>query len=323
MRVIRSAGQNVSPSDDGRLYDQIFTDGLFEDTTITNLGANNIALGTLYGVISGRDFTAEAQTIAAVLPEGDTEETGYIYVEIDTSSDDVITINSALAPFTPTYEDINTNGAVVQMILAEYTASAVAVTSITPTYSKASSGTVLPGSVATVEESTAVANHSAGEYILLGGQLYKVTRAISAGETITPGSNVSATSVGAQLNELNNDLNTLSGYKLVNVSASSVSLPSEITFQGENFYEKIGRVVTLHVNLKIVSSTKKSLTIGNFISTTNDAPKYTTDSVGSDGDTDGIAQPFAVLANGSLNLWNTKTGTTYCQGTIKYIAKDY
>jgi hypothetical protein len=206
MRVIRSAGQNVSPSDDGRLYDQIFTDGLFEDTTITNLGANNIALGTLYGVISGRDFTAEAQTIAAVLPEGDTEETGYIYVEIDTSSDDVITINSALAPFTPTYEDINTNGAVVQMILAEYTASAVAVTSITPTYSKASAGTVLPGSVATVEQSQAVSNHSVGEYILLGGQFYRVTRAISAGETITPGSNVSATSAGAELNQLNNDL---------------------------------------------------------------------------------------------------------------------
>ena len=206
MRVIRSAGQNVSPSDDGRLYDQIFTDGLFEDTTITNLGANNIALGTLYGVICGRDFTAEAQTIAAVLPEGDTEETGYIYVEIDTSSDDVITINSALAPFTPTYEDINTNGAVVQMIIAEYTASAVAVTSITPTYSKASAGTVLPGSVAIVEQSQAVSNHSVGEYILLGGQLYKVTRAISSGETITPGSNVSATSAGAELNELNNDL---------------------------------------------------------------------------------------------------------------------
>lgn len=209
MRVVRSAGQNVSPSDDGRLYDQIFTDGLFEDTTITNLGANNIALGTLYGVICGRDFTAEAQTIAAVLPEGDTEETGYIYVEIDTSSDDVITINSALAPFTPTYEDINTNGAVVQMILAEYTASAVAVTSITPTYSKASAGTVLPGSVATVEQSQAVSNHSVGEYIMLGGQLYKVTRAISAGETITPGSNVSATSAGAELNELNNDLTSL------------------------------------------------------------------------------------------------------------------
>ena len=103
MRVVRSAGQNVSPSDDGRLFDQIFTDGLFTDTSITNLGANNVALSALYGTICGRDFTAEAQNIVVTLPEGDGEYTGYIYVEIDTSSEDVITINSALAPFTPTY----------------------------------------------------------------------------------------------------------------------------------------------------------------------------------------------------------------------------
>lgn len=323
MRAIRSVGQNVSPSDDGRLYNQIFTDGLFEEATFANLGMNNVAISAMYGIICGRDFTCEAQTIQVALPEDSESATGYIYLEMDTSSDDVFTINSVLAPFTPTYEDINTNGAVAQMIIAEYVASSVAITSITPVYPTATSGDVLPGSMATVESAQAVSNHSVGEYVLFNGQLYKVISSITAGQTLMPETNIQATSAGAELNALNNDLNTLSGYKLVNVSASSVSLPSEITFQGENFYEKIGRVVTLHVNLKIVSSTKKSLTIGNFISTTNDAPKYTTDSVGSDGDTDGIAQPFAVLANGSLNLWNTKTGTTYCQGTITYIAKDY
>ena len=139
MRVIRSAGQNVSPSDDGRLFDQIFDDGLFADTTITSLGTNNVSIGAMYGVICGRDFTAEAQTVQVTLPEDDTA-TGYIYVEIDTASDDVITIGSALAPFTPTYEDINTSGAVAQMVIAEYTASAVAVTSITATYSKSGAG---------------------------------------------------------------------------------------------------------------------------------------------------------------------------------------
>lgn len=34
MRVIRSAGQNISPSDDGALFHQILTDGLFEDVAI-------------------------------------------------------------------------------------------------------------------------------------------------------------------------------------------------------------------------------------------------------------------------------------------------
>lgn len=206
MRVIRSAGQNVSPSDDGRLFDQIFTDGLFEETTITHLGTNNVALGAMYGIICGRDFTAEAQTVAVELPEDDAGTTGYIYVEIDTSSDDVITIGTALAPFTPTYEDLNTNGAVAQMIIAEYVASSVAITSLTPVYVMASSGSVLPGSVATVEVSPAVANHAVGDFILYGGQLYKVTSAISAGESLTPGTNISSTSAGSELKSLKSGL---------------------------------------------------------------------------------------------------------------------
>lgn len=208
MRVIRSAGQNVSPSDDGRLFDQAFSDGLFEDATIAANGGNSIAIGALYGIICGRDFTAEAQTIAATLPESDTA-TGYVYVEIDTSSDDIITIGTALAPFTPTYEDINTNGAVVQMIIAQYEASAVAVTSVTPTYTTASAGAVDAGSVATIETSPAVAAHAVGDIILYGGKIYEVTAAISIGESLVIGTNIVATSIGDEISALNAGLNTL------------------------------------------------------------------------------------------------------------------
>lgn len=206
MRVVRAAGQNVSPSDDGRLYDQIFSDGLFTDTTFTNLGSNNVQVGAMYGDLCGRDFTIEQMTLAVTLPDGEGETTGYIYVEIDTSSEDVITLNSALAPFTPTYEDINTNGAVAQMVLAEYTASAVAVTSVTPVYPKAAAGSLSAGSVATVENAQAVASHSAGDYILLGGTLYLVTAAVSVGETFVEGTNIEAAVIGDTLTALNNGL---------------------------------------------------------------------------------------------------------------------
>ena len=203
MRVIRSAGQNVSPSDDGRLYDQAFDDGLFADAAITHLGTNNVAIGALYGIICGRDFTAEAQTVQVELPESDTA-TGYIYVEIDTSSDDVITIGSALAPFTPTYEDINTNGAVVQMIIAEYAASAVAVTSIDAVYPTAS---VSAGkSIAVIETSPTKASHAQGTYIVYDGLLYEVTAAISSGEALVVGTNISRTTVGDELTQLNGSL---------------------------------------------------------------------------------------------------------------------
>lgn len=206
MRLIRAAGQNVSPSDDGRLYDQIFSDGLFTDTAFAALGTNNVQVGAMYGDLCGRDFTIEQQTIAVPLPEGDGETTGYIYVEIDTSAETPLSVGATLAPFTPTYEDINVNGAVAQMIVAEYTASAVAVTSVTATYTKAAAGSVKAGSIATVESSPVTANHAIGEYILYGGTVYRVTAAIATGETIVPGTNVIAESVGDALTSLNNGL---------------------------------------------------------------------------------------------------------------------
>lgn len=230
MRVIRSAGQNVSPSDDGRLFDQAFSDGLFEDATIAANGGNSIAIGALYGIICGRDFTAEAQTIAATLPESDTA-TGYVYVEIDTSSDDIITIGTALEPFTPTYEDINTNGAVVQMIIAQYEASAVAVTSVMPTYTTASAGAVDAGSVATIETSPTVAAHAVGDIILYGGKIYEVTAAISIGESLVIGTNIVATSIGDEISALNAGLNT---WNLL-AQASATTTEATVNLTGGSF----------------------------------------------------------------------------------------
>lgn len=229
MRVIRSAGQNVSPSDDGRLFDQIFSDGLFTETSITNLGGNNISIGAMYGDLCGRDFTTEAQTLAVVLPEGEGESTGYIYVEIDTSSNDVISVNSALAPFTPTYEDINTNGAVAQMIIAEYTATNLNVTSVTATYSTASAGGVEPGSIATIERSPATANHSIGEFIVYNSKLYKVIAAIVTGETLVEGTNIESASVGSELQALNNGLTKLELYRTPYYSGTTSSTQTVIS----------------------------------------------------------------------------------------------
>lgn len=137
MRVIRSSGQNISPSDDGALYNEIFSDGLFEATSIESLGSNQVSIGAMYGIMQGREFTNSAETINVILPSGG-EGRGYIYIEYDLASDPIGSIKSALAPFTPTYQDLNSTGTLAQMIIAEYTASAVAITDISATYEIAS-----------------------------------------------------------------------------------------------------------------------------------------------------------------------------------------
>ena len=59
------------------------------------------------------------------------------------------------------------------------------------------------GNLATIESSPATAAHAVGEYIVLNGQLYKVTATIAAGQTLTPGTNIAAVS-GGGLNDLAN-----------------------------------------------------------------------------------------------------------------------
>jgi hypothetical protein len=50
-----------------------------------------------------------------------------------------------------------------------------------------------------VEQETATANHAAGTYLVLGGTLCKVTRAIAIGETVAIGTNVASTTVAAEI----------------------------------------------------------------------------------------------------------------------------
>ena len=53
----------------------------------------------------------------------------------------------------------------------------------------------LAGSLATIESSPATAAHAVGDYIVYNGKLYTVTAAITSGQMLTPGTNISATNI--------------------------------------------------------------------------------------------------------------------------------
>ena len=76
----------------------------------------------------------------------------------------------------------------------------------------------------------------------------------------------------------------------------------------------------VHLNLKIVSDTKKSLIIEGVLPESM-RPKLDVFAIGGDGDTDGICQPFMIRSDGKISIWNTKAGTTYLQADATYIAK--
>lgn len=156
-KVIRATGSNVSPSEDAKLFRQIFPDdGLFQDITITSLGSNQVSIPAMYGIMEGRDFTTDAMTLNVDLPSS--ESTGYIIVGFDTTTDEVIYVKSELTPYTPTYQDINASGTVCEMIIAEYTANTTAVTAISMLYTKTSFGGRMVGTLATGNTSIAFTN---------------------------------------------------------------------------------------------------------------------------------------------------------------------
>lgn len=156
-KVIRATGSNVSPSEDANLFRQMLPiDGLFSDITITSLGANLVSIPAMYGILEGRDFTTDAMTMNVTLPNS--SGTGYIIVKFDTTTDDVIEIKSELAPYTPTYEDINSTGTVCEMIIASYTASSTQVTDIQMVYTRTSMGGHMEGTLTAGDTSISFTN---------------------------------------------------------------------------------------------------------------------------------------------------------------------
>ena len=156
-KVIRATASNVSPAEDARLFRQMFKDdGLFEDITISSLGSNQVSIPGMYGIMEGRDFTTDPITMNVELPNAD--GSGYIIVRFDTTTDEVIEVKSELAPYTPTYEDINASGTVCEMIIATYTANTTQVTGISMVYTKVEIGGRMSATLATGNTSIAFTN---------------------------------------------------------------------------------------------------------------------------------------------------------------------
>lgn len=90
----------------------------------------------------------------------------------------------------------------------------------------AADNTIL-GNLAMIESSPATTAHAVGDYIVYNGQLYKVTAAIAAGQTLTVGTNIAATTIAGAFGT---------------VSEASPTVGTNITNIG-TFVRKVGKVV--------------------------------------------------------------------------------
>ena len=117
-------GSRITPTDDAILYDFFNREqsGLLEGCQVTHLGSNQLHIGAGRGIIRGRAFVVEEETILAQLSSGG-EIAGRLLIQVDVdNAESPISFITQAEESLPalTQEDINHDGAVFQLPLATY-----------------------------------------------------------------------------------------------------------------------------------------------------------------------------------------------------------
>lgn len=128
-------GQNITPTDDATLYELFSSSqaGIIYGCNVTSLGANQLQVSAGRGMILGRSFVVEQETILAELaPSGNMK--GRLSIKIDLGNAETpisfVSVAAGVLP-EPEQEELNGGGSVFEMPLAEYDVDAIQISNVT------------------------------------------------------------------------------------------------------------------------------------------------------------------------------------------------
>lgn len=132
--VYQSAGTNVSPLADGKLYEFLSggTVGVILGCQVTSLGGLQLKISSGWILIKGRMIAIQQETISAT-PSTSGTVNGRLLLHLDVSSDDApgAWVTQAQTPLPePVQEDINGSGTIFEMPLATYQVDQLQVTDL-------------------------------------------------------------------------------------------------------------------------------------------------------------------------------------------------
>ena len=127
-------GAMVPPTADARLYELLSGGavGIVQGCEVTSLGGNQLQIASGWGVCLGRVVQIEQETVNAAVSTGG-EVSGRLLLSIDVSGSDTpaALVTQAQSPLPElVQENINQDGTIYQMPLAEYTVSELAVSNL-------------------------------------------------------------------------------------------------------------------------------------------------------------------------------------------------
>ena len=128
-------GSMIPPAEDAILYES-FTSGqagIIEGCEVTSLGSNQLRVSAGHGVILGRSFAVEEETILAELSQAGSVR-GRLSIKIDLGNTQTpisfVSVAAGVLP-EPEQEELNGGGSVFEMPLAEYDVDELQISNVT------------------------------------------------------------------------------------------------------------------------------------------------------------------------------------------------
>jgi hypothetical protein len=227
INLVTFYNSTVTPQDDALVYENALPgSGMIYGGNVTIKNANTLHVTAGHGALCGRKFTIEETDVPVQLTSSGTLN-GRLYIHMDLSNvDEPITLEVERAStLTPPVQQSNVNitDGIYEIDLATFQISTSTISNLVYVAPFIHYEFLKEVIIAPVEKTNVASqNYVVGRHLMLNNILYKVTAAITAGQTIAVGTNVAISDdvekqIETNLSSINanlNSINTINGNKL-------------------------------------------------------------------------------------------------------------
>lgn len=220
INLVTFYNSTVTPQDDALIYENALPgSGMIYGGNVTIKNANTLHVTAGHGALCGRKFTIEETDVPVQLTSSGTLN-GRLYIHMDLSNvDEPITLEVERAStLTPPVQQSNVNitDGIYEINLATFQISTSTISNLVYVAPFIHYEFLKEVIIAPVEKTNVASqNYVVGRHLILNGILYKVTAAITAGQTIAVGTNVAVSDdVEKQIETNLSNINTINSNKL-------------------------------------------------------------------------------------------------------------
>lgn len=252
INLVTFYNSTVTPQDDALIYENALPgSGMIYGGNVTIKNANTLHMTAGHGALCGRKFTIEETDVPVQLTSSGTLN-GRLYIHMDLSNvDEPITLEVERAStLTPPVQQSNVNitDGIFEINLATFQISTSTISNLVYVAPFIHYEFLKEVIIAPVEKTNVASqNYVVGRHLVLNNILYKVTAAITAGQTIAVGTNVAVSDdVEKQIETNLSSINTINGNKLnqtviatrqANLTASKAYVVGEQFIYNNTLYE--------------------------------------------------------------------------------------